>query len=231
MIFLPGTDKQIKFFFKNSIPAGKNILIAGSGSDRIALRFVNAEAADIQIISNDSSDVMDLRLRTRAKNVSVKMMDFTNTDYPENTFDYIYSQASFSTADRKKIYKEVLRILKPSGNICSGEIIKIPGEIPRFLQDVWKSSGILPLTLNEQLSFYKESGFEVTAYEDLSFTLTEFYKSGKDLLKRFKQESTPGEQKNYKKLLNKISHESNAYLNLGGRKYMEFHAFILKRVD
>lgn len=229
MIFLPGTDKQIKFLLKDYSPSGKKILIAGGGTDKIILKFKDAGSDDITVISNNSIDVVDLRMKTSGKNLKVRIMDYENTDFRDGSFDLVYSQASFSIKERKNIFKEVSRILLPDGILCIGEIIRTADDIPRFMQEVWNSSGISPLTIAAQIQFYKDAGFAVVSQENLSYTLNDFYNSGKKMLQKFIDEGSNEEKNRYKKMLNKISHESNAYLNLGGKKYMEFHAFILKR--
>jgi SAM-dependent methyltransferase len=229
MIFLPGTDKQIKILLDIVDPLDKNILIAGSQGDKIAAKIIPYSPLSVQIITDDSNEMMDMRFRIKDKSVPVKMMDYKNTDFKDGIFDLIYSQGTFSTTARRKIYKESLRILKEDGIICSGEVTSSEDKVPVFVSDVWEKSGIAPLTLDKLLQFYNEAGLEVLEQKDISYTLKEFYNSGKTMLKGFLKEGTEDEKKYYKKLINKVSHEANAYLNLGGDRYMEFHTFILKR--
>jgi hypothetical protein len=49
------------------------------------------------------------------------------------------------------------------------------------------------------------------------------------MLKSSKSDLTQQEKSYYKKLLHKISHESNAYLNLGADKYIGFIALLLQK--
>jgi SAM-dependent methyltransferase len=229
MIFLPGTDKQIKLLLEIVDPLNKNILLAGSQGDKIAGKILPYSPLSIQIITEDSNEMMEMRFTIKDKSIPVKMMDYKNTDYKDGIFDLIYAQGTFSTSSRRKIYKEVLRILKDDGIICSGEVISSEDKVPPFVADVWEKSGIAPLTLEKLLRFYTEAGIEVLEQKNISYTLKEFYNSGKTMLKGFLKEGTEDEKKHYKKLINKVSHEANAYLNLGGDRYMEFHTFILKR--
>ncbi len=231
MIYLPGTDKQLKFFLNSCTAADKKILIAGGSTHQIGLKLIEAGAASVDIISNNSSDIMDLRPKTIGKNIKVRLMDYNRTDFSDNTFDYIYAQASLSVHSRNKIFKEMLRILKPEGATCIGEIIRGEENVPRYVADIWSSSGISAMTLNGQSEFYKSAGFSVVKEEDLSFTLNEFYTSGKKMLERFKTEGSAEEKQFYKKMISKISHESNAFLSLGGKRFMKYYAFILKRTS
>jgi SAM-dependent methyltransferase len=229
MIFLPGTDKQIRFLLETVPPEGKNILIAGGNTEAVAVKLKKFNPSGLQVITENENDMMEMRMKLREKNIPVKLMDYTNTDYREKMFDIIYAQGTFSVTARRKIYKEMLKILKDEGIICSGEIIDTTGAAPLFMKNIWESSGIAPLTFDKQVVFYNELGLEVIEQKDLSYTLRDFYHSGKDKLSEFKKSGTEDQKTYYKKLLNKISHESNAYLKLGGDKHMEFHVFILKR--
>jgi ubiquinone/menaquinone biosynthesis C-methylase UbiE len=229
MIFLPGTDKQLNFLLDTVDPKDLVVLQAGSQGDKISTKIHQYEPASIHIITDNSSDLMEMRFRLKEKNIPVKLMDYTNTDFRDNTFDLVYSQGTFSTSARRKIYKEVLRIMKDDGIICSGEIVKMEEKVPRFMQDVWDTSGIAPLSAEKLMQFYEESGLEIIAHKNLSYTLKEFYRSGREMLSGFLQDGSADEKKYYKKIINRISHEANAYLNLGGEKYMQYHTFILKR--
>ena len=65
--------------------------------------------------------------------------------------------------------------------------------------------------------------------EDLSFTLKEFYVQSEKMLSKETGDFSEQEKSYYKKLLKKISHESNAYLNLGGSDYTGFTALIMRK--
>jgi DNA-directed RNA polymerase subunit N (RpoN/RPB10) len=61
--------------------------------------------------------------------------------------------------------------------------------------------------------------------------LKNFYESAKQSLKDVINELSDKEKSHYKKLLNKISHESNAYLKLGADRYIGFKMIILKKSE
>jgi SAM-dependent methyltransferase len=229
MIFLPGTDKQLDFLLENFNPEGKSILIAGTLGDKLAIKLEVTTPSDIQIITDSSDELAGMRLRLKGKALPAKLMDYTSTDYKDKQFDIIFVQGTFTVSPRRRIYKEMKRILKEDGIICVGEVITSKEDVPRFMQDIWDTSGIVPLTKEKQVKFYEEAGFEIIAEKNLSYTLKEFYRTGKGMLQEYLKGGTEDEKKFYKKLIKKISHESNVYLDLGGSRYMEFHAFIMKR--
>ena len=158
-------------------------------------------------------------------------MDFENTDFDNESFDVVFAQAATSTTNRNKIIKEVKRVLKPSGIFCVGEIVSLSEKPPAFVKDLWEASEIFPLPINGVTKYYEERKFEVLSEKDLSLSLKDFYRTSINLLKDKINKISEQEKIYHKKFLKKVSHESNAYLNLGGDKHMGFSAVILKKVQ
>jgi hypothetical protein len=74
-----------------------------------------------------------------------------------------------------------------------------------------------------------DRNFELIDEINLSNTLNEYYSSNLILLNNKIKTLTDNEKAYYKKILNKLSHESNAYLKLGADKYIGFVALLLKK--
>lgn len=230
MIFLPGTDKQIEILFKTLSQAFSTILIIGPGCEEISKMMVDKYSSQVTIIVDSYDSLLSTRLNAAGeKDVAVKMMEYDNTDFHIPKFDLVYAQASVSNSRRNKIVKEIKRILKPEGFFCVGENVSLSNEEPEFIKDIWKNSGIVPLYWKDAEKYYRERDFKVYNEFDLSFTLKEFYKTGENLLKENLDSLNDNEKSYYKKLLRQISHESNAYLSLGGDEYMGFRMFILRK--
>ena len=117
-IFLPGGFKQFRILKTKYVLNDKNVLIIGSGSEKIAEKMIESGAISAIVIVNDYDSLMNARLNlTKDSKVLVKMMDFDNTDFNAEEFDLVYAQASISLLNRNKIVKEIKRILKPDGII------------------------------------------------------------------------------------------------------------------
>jgi len=228
-IFLPGTDKQLEFLLENADVNGFSALIIGTGCEEISKALLEKGASKVIIIVEDNDSLLNLRLQLKNSTVSARLMEFENTDFKDSQFDLVYAQASVSNKKRNKITKEVYRILKTGGYYCVGEITSPTKTPPQFILDLWQSSGITPLHPKEQEQYYIEKHFEVVKSRELSHTLKDFYLTSIDLLNKNINSLTENEKSYYKKLLNKISHESNAYLKLGGDAHIGFYASILKK--
>lgn len=229
-ILLPGLDKQINFLRKNLTSEINTALVVGSTSEIPAIKISKHFNCNVEIIVEDYESLLNSNLALgKESNIKVKLMSFDSTDFNSSSFDLIYAQASVSSTKRNKIVKEIKRILKPGGHFCVGEIVALNESVPMFVQNIFDSSNLLPLFNNDLKKYYHERKFILNGSVDLTNTLKEFYLLITDLLKNSKGELTPKEKSYYKKLVNKISHESNAYLKLGADKYIGFIALLLQK--
>lgn len=229
--FLPGTEKQSEFLHEYVDVNGYSILIIGTGCEQIARNLFEKGASKVIIIVEDNDSLLNSRFQLQNSDVNVRLMEFDNTDFKDSSFDLVYAQASVSNKKRNKITKEVLRILKPCGYYCVGEITSPSKSAPQFITDLWQSASITPLHPKELEQFYTGKKFEAVWARELSHTLRDFYTFSIDLLKDNVNSLSEQEKSYYKKLLNRISHESNAYLKLGGDAHIGFYAFILRKAD
>ena len=220
-IYLPGSVYQINKFLEDNIVEEKDILIIGANSEAFAEEFLNQKARSVIIIVDDNDTLIRSRFVLSGKRkISVRMMEYTNTDFQDSSFDIVYAQASISTHARKKILKEIKRILRPEGLLCCSEIVNLEQDVPKFINDLRENSGIEALWMNELNDFYINTGFEIVSEENLSNRLQNFYRDSNRLLEDNKEDLTESEKSYYRRVLKMMSHEPNAYLDLGGYRYM-----------
>ncbi len=229
--FLPGTNKQLNVLLENIEVKDLSVLVLGEGSEGISKEIFSREASRVIMLVQDEDSLLRARINlTSSKGISVKMMGYDNTDFKDSLFDLVYAQASISSPNRNKIIKEIRRILKPGGYFCVGEIVKLTESPPQFVKDIWNNSNILPLFSEELENYYNEKNFEIILANDISYTFKDFYQLSNNLLKE-KSNDLSAEEKSYnKRLLKQISHESNAYLKLGGNIHIGFKVLILKKI-
>jgi len=231
-IYLPGTEKQFNHLKNNVGLEGQEILIIGSNSVKIAEMFSDSGAETITIIVENYESLLNSRIMVdKGMGVKVRLMEFTNTDFINDSFDIVYTQASISSKMRNKIIKEIRRVLKPEGILNVGEITSLKSSPPKFVNDIWESGNIIPINSDDIKKYYEERKFEVVDTLDLSVHLKDFYLESKKLLYNSIDSLSENEKAYYKKLLKRMSHESNAYLKLGGKDYMGFTSIIVRRIS
>ena len=231
-ILLPGLGEQFEFLKKNLHTKPENILIIGASSEIPAMKIAQSFNANVQLIVDDYESLLNSKLiLADSEKIELKMMSYDATDFEENEFDLIYAQASISLINRNKIVKEIKRILKLSGHFCVGEVTKSANEVPRFMKDIFESSGQLPLFAEEMDKYYSDRNFKILGKKNLTYTLKDFYSLSISNLGNSVKTFSDSEKSYYKKILNRISHESNVYLKLGGDKYLGFYALLLRKEE
>ncbi len=227
-ILLPGGTGQFNHLIKYAGLNEKQVLIIGANSEALARMFLNKKASAVKIIVDDYDSLLNSRLILKKDDIPVRLMEYDNTDFNKGSFDIVYSQAGISTPVRNKVIKEIKRIVKPDGVISIGEIVSLKHPVPQFVTDVWELNGIDALNMDDLKEFYTSKNLEVLDMRNLSGTLSEFYKQIKELVSKKGGDIPVGEESYYKKLIKRIVHEANAYLKLGGDKYMGFVSIIMR---
>lgn len=229
-ILLPGLMEQFSFLKKNIEFNDGNVLVIGSNSEFIASEIANFSNGKVFLINNSQESLTLSRINLgNNKSVITRLMEYENTDFHKEMFDVIYAQSSISIKNRKKIVKEIFRILKQGGVFCCGELIKIEDELPRFITDLWNRTCIEGIFLEQVQSFYTSSGFTIIKKADLSKTLKEFYEIYQSLFLSIKSALNEEEIHYQRKLFDRLNHEINVYLKLGGLKHIGFHALLLRK--
>ncbi len=231
-VFLPGLDNQVRFVKRRVELKDKKTLTIGTASEDIAKLFASETGKTAELIVEDFTSLMNSRLLVgENKNINARLMDFEVTDFEKDEFDVIYTQGGISNPRRKKIVKEIKRILKPDGIFCVGEVVSLKEELPQVILDIYDSSELEPLLASEIEEYYRERNFEIIEKKDLSFTLKDYYTKNLYELKKSIVNLSENEKSYYKKLIKMISHEAKAFLNQGADEYVGFHTLILKKKE
>ncbi|MEN8194777.1 MAG: methyltransferase domain-containing protein, partial [Bacteroidota bacterium] len=229
-IFLPGLDNQFRFLRRNLDLKGKSSLILGSASEEIAKLLVEETGNKVELIVEDYNSLMNSKLLlTNSEKVEIRLMDFEFTDFNDKEFDLIYTQGAISNPRRNKIVKELKRLLKPNGHFCVGEVVDLKNDQPPFILDIYESSELDPLNIDQIENYYHERNFEVSNKKDLSFTLKDYYSKNLTELRKSVNNMEENEKSYYKKIINMISHESKAFLDQGADEFIGFYTLILKK--
>ncbi|MBI4096210.1 MAG: class I SAM-dependent methyltransferase [Candidatus Levybacteria bacterium] len=107
---------------KLGLPANSLVLDAGSGEGNVAinlakkygLRIYGVDLLDFAV-NKASSKSKELNLQNKVK---FKLGDYTRLDFPDETFDGVYTMETLvHVPDYKKALKEFYRVLKPNGKL------------------------------------------------------------------------------------------------------------------
>ena len=224
-ILLPGGNKQLEHLLEQNISKGVQSLIIGPNCESIATRLVEY-FTNLYIIADDYNPVMQTRMKLKGEDkIKVNMMDYSHTDFEDGYFDLIYAQASISVTNKKEILKEIKRILSGNGLLCTGEIVSLKEPVPEFVNDIWERSGLEPIASSLIKDYFEGNGFDLLSEKDLSFTLKDFYEKTRYAVSI----ASKDEKEQDKKYFSRMKHESNAYLKLGGDKYIGFKSLIMRK--
>jgi ubiquinone/menaquinone biosynthesis C-methylase UbiE len=224
-ILLPGGIKQFEHLLEQNFIQGTHALIIGPGCESIANNLLKYYPS-VNIIANDPDSVMQIRMKLKEDDkIKVKLMDYAHTDFEDGYFDLIYTQGSISVTDKKNIVKEIKRILTSCGVMCAGEVVSLKEPVPAFVNDIWELSGLEPIASSGIKKYYESKGFEVLSEKDFSPTLGDFYEKTRFAVSK----ASKDEKEQDKKYFSRMKHESNAYLKLGGDKYIGFKSLIMRK--
>lgn len=228
--FLPGSGKQIEFTLKRVELVNPAVLVIGSFSGSIAMLLADKYDSDVNIIVEDTESFLNTNLILPSNGrVKTSVMSYEITDFNAASFNLVYAQASISSDRRNKIVKEIKRILKPGGYFSVGEMVKLKKEVPPFVDNIFSGSQLDPLFADDVAGYYTKRNFNLIEEVDLTSTLKEYYMESAGKLNDALYELSENEKKYNKKLLNKISHETNAYLKLGAEKFIGFKYLLLQK--
>ncbi len=221
IIFLPGMHYQVEKFTSDYEIKDKKILIVGANPQGIVKYFDKSNQIEV-IIDDYENFITAMDDLSKEKNVSVKMMEYSATDYNKETFDIIYAQASISRDDKNQIIKELKKIAKNDAIFVIGEVVHLQEKIPGFIDDILVNNGLAADYIENIEKYYIERKFDIIAKIDLSYSLKEFYKECIKLLNELKEDD-------YKELSVRLSHEANAFLKYGGDKHLGFLTLIMRK--
>ncbi len=165
---------------KVDIKSNHNVIDVGCGVGGPARNIHAYTGADITGVTINEYQVLRAQRHTAALNYSNKVhfkrMDFTQLDFPENTFDRAYSiEATCHATDLADVYGQVFKVLKPGGLFGSYEWLttaktdmKNP-EHQQIMRDIEYGSGLPPMHSFRDVEIAaKKVGFEIVYEHDLA---------------------------------------------------------------
>lgn len=107
------------------LPRGAKVLDAGCGEGYVAMHLAQEFGYDvhgIDLLPEAIKSAEDNKAKANLGTINFSVMDYSETSFPEDTFDGIYTIETFvHTPDYKKTLQEFYRILKPGGVLVNFE--------------------------------------------------------------------------------------------------------------
>ncbi len=149
------------------IKKGDVVIDLGSGAGNDAFVARHEAGAEGEIIGIDFSPVMIAKARKNAYNLG-----FHNVEFREGEIEKMPVTSSIANVvisncvlnlvpDKKKVFKEILRVLKPGGHFCISDIV-LEGQLPDKLKNAAEMyAGCVAGAIQKKayLKLIKETGF------------------------------------------------------------------------
>jgi tocopherol O-methyltransferase len=141
----------------SSVVATDKILDAGCGVGGAAIFLSMAKNAEVVGISLSDKQI-EYAIKVASKHhpdarVSFKVMDFTRTTFPDESFDVIWACESVCQANKKAFINESYRLLKKGGRLIMADFFLTSGDQPdkhawiRKWCDTWAVSELISCDL------------------------------------------------------------------------------------
>ena len=151
----------------SSLREGEIVLDLGSGAGFDCFLAANMVGESGQVIGVDMTPEMINKAQTKAEkgnynNVEFRLGEIENLPVADNVIDVVISNCVINLSpDKRKVYQETYRVLKPGGRFIISDIV-VSKELPSFIKDSIESyigcvSGAL--LKNDYLNIINDSGF------------------------------------------------------------------------
>ncbi|MBW3584030.1 MAG: methyltransferase domain-containing protein, partial [Euryarchaeota archaeon] len=171
-MLLRGIEATRELDKRAGINNGDNVLDIGSGLGGPARTFGaenGAEVIGVDLVPEFVETANVLAERTGVER-HVRFQEANAVDLPfdDDTFDVVTSMAAFmNIKDKKKVYAEIQRVLKPNGRLAQLEVMQGPNGPPHF-PVLWAAEPSYSFleTPDNIKAMLKEVGFTETAWVD-----------------------------------------------------------------
>ena len=150
------------------IKSGDSVLDLGSGAgnDCFVARVIVGEQG--KVIGIDFTDAMLAKAKENVNKLGYTNVEFIKGDIeemplPDNSFDVVISNCVLNLVpDKRKVFKEIYRVLKPGGHFCVSDVV-ITGDLPeKIKEDAEMYAGCVSgaIKKDDYIELIQENSFE-----------------------------------------------------------------------
>lgn len=151
-----------------SLKKGETVLDLGSGPGMDCFLAAQRVGPEGKVIGIDMTPEMIKKARANAQkanyqNVEFRLAEIENLPVPDNSVDIIISNCVINLSpDKKKVFKEAFRVLKPGGRLMISDLV-LERPLPIHIQNsaaAYISCLAGAVLKKEYLNFIKKAGFQ-----------------------------------------------------------------------
>lgn len=137
----------------------------------------SVDCLNISQVQNRKNESFNTKFGLQDK-IKVIYGSFEDLPFPDETYDYVWSQDSFIHSDkRKQIISEIARVLKPGGELIFTDLIRIEKPIPEeVLKPILNRIHLSSIgSIEDYRKFAEEAGLEPVVFCEYQHQIVQHY--------------------------------------------------------
>lgn len=179
-----GIDTTREFVGYLKLKSGEHILDVGSGiggGDFYMAENFGVKVTGVDLSSNVVAIALDRWREKECPNISFEVCDATKRNFPESTFDVIYSRDTIlHISDKRHLFSSFLKWLKPGGRLLISDYCCCDGQWSEDYTLYVKQRGYFLLSVKDYGKLLGDVGFVKVKAEDRTDQFVEMLKKELD---------------------------------------------------
>jgi ubiquinone/menaquinone biosynthesis C-methylase UbiE len=221
----PGSNQFTRKAFRiiKDLPDDPNILDIGCGPGVQTLEIARLSKGQIIAIDNHQAFLDTLIKNAKDQNINnitAKNMDMNKMDFPEDSFDLIWSEGALYFLGFASGLKRCHQLLKPKGYLAVTHLVYLADQRPKQVSEYLEAESSEMMTVQSNIEIIKNTGFDLIGNFTLpkSAWLIDYFAPMELQLVLLKQKHQ--DNKTALDVFEAFSHEIDMY-----RQYSEYYGY------